>query len=251
MGRGGVKYVIGLTGNIATGKSLVASRLGFHGALLIDADRVAHHAMEPGDTAWDQVRERFGEGVLRADGTVDRRALGQIVFDDPAALSDLEAIVHPQVVARIDRILTAQDEGVVVVEAIKLIESGLTQRCQALWVTACSPENQLARLVGDRGLTAEEARRRMDAQPDAAAKVARADILLVNDGSRCALTALADRGGGRSPPAPRRSLASCLGSSAWLMGSGAREKAITWRRSRGCRPGSGGWRAAHRRGCRG
>lgn len=193
MGRRGVKYVIGLTGNIATGKSLVATRLAAHGARHIDADRVAHETIEPDEPAWEQVRERFGRAVLRADGTVDRRALGRIVFDDPVALRDLEAIVHPQVLARIDGAVAAQKEGVIVVEAIKLIESGLTERCQALWITTSSPENQLARLSGDRGLDVEEARRRMDAQPDAAEKVARADVLLVNDGSRGELTALVDR----------------------------------------------------------
>ncbi len=188
-----MKYIVGLTGNIATGKSLVAGRLALRGALHIDADRVAHQTMEPGEPAWAQVRERFGEGVLRGDRTVDRRALGQVVFGDPAALADLEAIVHPHVLARIDRIVGEREEGVVVIEAIKLTESGITERCHALWVTTCKPEHQLARLTSDRGLGVEDARRRMDAQPDAAEKVARADVLLVNDGSRDELAGLVDR----------------------------------------------------------
>jgi len=185
-------YLIGLTGNIATGKSLVATRLAEHGAQHIDADRVAHRTMEPGQTAWEGVRRRFGEAVVRPDGTVDRAALARIVFEDRQALQDLESIVHPQVTAHIRRILEETEAGVVVLEAIKLLESGLAADCRALWVTTCRADLQLERLRRDRNLSTADAVRRLNAQPDAAAKVARADLLLVNDNTREELIAAVD-----------------------------------------------------------
>lgn len=186
-------YLIGLTGNIATGKSLVAARLAEHGARHIDADRVAHRTMEPGEPAWEQVRRRFGDSVLRPDGTADRPALARIVFGDPEALQALEGIVHPQVLAHIDHILASAPEKVVVVEAIKLLESGLADRCRAVWVTTCDADLQLERLRRDRGLTTEDARRRMNGQPDAAHKVARADVLFLNEGTRADLAGAVDQ----------------------------------------------------------
>lgn len=185
--------VIGLTGNIATGKSLVATRLAALGADHTDADRLAHQAMEPGEPAWEGVRRRFGDSVLHSDGTVDRPALARVVFADPVALADLESIVHPQVLAQVDRLLESSSADTIVIEAIKLIESGLLARCQSLWVTTCRAELQLERLRRDRGLTTADAVRRMNGQPDAAAKVAPADVLLVNEGSREDLLAVVDK----------------------------------------------------------
>lgn len=125
---------IGLTGNIATGKSEVGRMLAGFGACVIDADRVAHEVMEPGGPAYGPVVEAFGAGILADDGRIDRARLGAIVFRDPAALASLEAAVHPAAIAEIDRRIAAAAEPAVVIEAIKLIEAGMHRNYDALWV---------------------------------------------------------------------------------------------------------------------
>jgi len=176
-------YLIGLTGNIATGKSEVAGMLAKLGAYCIDADRVAHEVMEPGGQAYGATVEAFGPEMLAADGTIDRLRLGGVVFRDPEALRRLEAAVHPSVIAEVEQRIRRAREAVVVVEAIKLIESGMHRHYDALWVVTASREAQIARLMAARGLTAEEAALRVDAQPPQEAKIALADRLFVNDGS--------------------------------------------------------------------
>jgi len=176
-------YLIGLTGNIATGKSTVSQLLAEWGAAILDADRLAHEAMQPGTEVHAAIVRRFGSEILRADQTIDRRRLGGIVFADPAALRDLEEIVHPAVGhlwRERRRTLTAP---VVVLEAIKLIEAGYHRDCDALWVVTCSPATQLRRLTVERGLTEAEAWQRINAQPPPAEKVAQADVVIENDGS--------------------------------------------------------------------
>jgi dephospho-CoA kinase len=176
-------YVIGLTGNIATGKSEVARILAGLGAYRIDADGVAHQVMEPDGPAYGAVVEAFGPDMLAPDGTVDRSKLAGVVFRDSEALRRLEAIVHPSVMAEVDRRIREASEPVIVVEAIKLIESGMYRHYDVLWVVTASREAQIARLMAARGLTAEEATVRVDAQPPQEAKIALADQLFVNDGS--------------------------------------------------------------------
>lgn len=185
-------YLIGLTGNIATGKTLVLGRLAEHGAFCLDADRVAHEVMGRGQPAWAEIREHFGEDILDEQGEVRRAALGRVVFSDPEELQALERIVHPRVVERVESLLEHSSATVAAVEAIKLIESGLSDRCHALWVTASSPRHQMQRLMHDRGLPSEEARARIEAQPPPGDKVCRADVLLVNEGTRAALLGLVD-----------------------------------------------------------
>jgi len=175
--------VIGLTGNIGTGKSTVMSMLAALGATVIDADRVAHEVIAPGTPGWRQVVAAFGRGVVAADGAIDRARLGAIVFSDPAALARLEAIIHPAVAIAIDQRLRAIERGVVVLEAIKLIESGLYRDCDALWVVTCRPEQQLERLMRDRRLSEAEARQRLAAQPPPSEKIALADVVIDNSGS--------------------------------------------------------------------
>ena len=178
-------YLIGLTGNIACGKSTVLARLAEHGAETIDADRVVHELQAPGGPVWAAIREAFGEGVLTPDGAIDRRALGAIVFGDPAALARLEGLTHPAVRARIvERVAAAAGRGapVVVIDAIKLLEGGLADRCDEVWVVTCAPERQLARLMARNGFGEAEARARIAAQPPAALKVARADLIIDNSG---------------------------------------------------------------------
>jgi len=179
-------FLIGLTGNIATGKSLVAQMLAELGARVIDADQVAHDVMLPGGPAYGAVVEAFGTDILGeadADGAIDRAKLGAIVFRDPAALRRLEQIVHPATIAAVNRLIAAAAEQVVVVEAIKLIEAGMHRRYEALWVVTAPREVQIARLMAIRGLSQAEAALRVDAQPPQAEKAALADLVIVNDGS--------------------------------------------------------------------
>ena len=173
-------YVIGLTGNIACGKSTVAAMLRSLGACVIDADRLAHKVMRAGSDVYARIVERFGPAVVRQDGEIDRATLGAIVFDAPEALADLERLVHPAVVAESLRRLSACRADVAVVEAIKLLEAEMHKYCDAVWVVTCRREQQLARLVQTRGLTAEQAALRIDAQPPQALKVARADCVIDN-----------------------------------------------------------------------
>ncbi|MFN2182448.1 MAG: dephospho-CoA kinase [Anaerolineae bacterium] len=179
--------LIGLTGNIATGKSVVAQMLSELGARVIDADKVAHEVMAPGAPAYDAVVDAFGPAVLAPDGTIDRGKLGGIVFRDPTALQRLEAAVHPATIAEVTLRILQATEPVVVVEAIKLIEAGLHRGYDALWVVTAPRRLQIERLVNERGLTEEDAALRVDAQPPQEEKVAVADLVLVNDGSLEAL----------------------------------------------------------------
>lgn len=181
--------LIGLTGNIATGKSAVARMLASLGAAVIDADRVAHEVMEPGGAAYAAVVDAFGPEILNPGGTVDRQRLGDIVFRDPAALARLEAAVHPAVLLEVGRRIAAAEAGVVVVEAIKLIEAGMHRAYDALWVVTAPRKVQIERLVRERGMTHDEATLRVDAQPPQEEKAALADRVLVNDGTLAQLRA--------------------------------------------------------------
>lgn len=176
-------FLIGLTGNIATGKSEVARFLGRLGARVIDADKVAHEVMRPGGPAYDAVLQAFGRQILAADGSVDRARLASIVFRDADAMQRLERAVHPATKARVDDLVTQATDPVVVVEAIKLIEAGMHRRCDQLWVVTAPRSLQIRRLVEQRGMSEAEATLRVDAQPPQQRKAALADRLFVNDGS--------------------------------------------------------------------
>ena len=176
-------YTIGLTGNIATGKSTVGHMLVELGAELIDADQVAHKIIMPGGAAYEGVKQAFGVDILTPVGLIDRQKLGVIVFSDPEALQRLESLVHPPVIAHIDQIISTSHARVVVIEAIKLIESGMADKYDAIWVTACSEAIQLARLMEIRKLQREDAIRRLRAQPLQEEKIARADVLIDTAGS--------------------------------------------------------------------
>ena len=176
-------YVIGLTGNIATGKTTVAKMLEVLGAVRIDADRVAHWVMRPGTPAHTEIVEVFGEGILTAEGDIDRGALGGIVFSDPGALRRLEDIVHPATVAEVNRRIEQADAAVVVVEAIKLLEAGMARDCDSVWVTACPRGERIRRLVEGRGMSRAEAKRRVSAQPPQSEKVEQADVVIDTSGT--------------------------------------------------------------------
>lgn len=178
-----MKYIIGLTGNIATGKGAVSGMLDCLGAEAIDADVLVHELMQQDTPVWQAVVQEFGEDILGHERDIDRKKLGSIVFADEAALHRLEAIVHPAVIARTEELIESSQEPVVVVEAIKLIEAGMDRNYDALWVVTCRQEQQLARLVEQRGLTEEEARQRIEAQPPQEARLARADVVIDNSRS--------------------------------------------------------------------
>lgn len=175
--------MIGLTGNIASGKSAVSALLAEHGAYGVDADAVAHEVLQPGTEETTAVAARFGPGVLAPDGAVDRPALGRIAFADRDAMADLEAIVHPGTRRRILDRIAASTEEVAVIEAIKLIEGPLVDHVDAVWVVTAPRDVRIARLVAERGMTREQAAQRVDAQNPEEEKVRRADIVIRNDGS--------------------------------------------------------------------
>lgn len=177
------KYVIGLTGNIATGKSVVRKMLEHLGAYGIDADALAHRAIARDAPGYQPVVETFGKWVLSPDGQVDRSRLGGVVFSDPEALRRLENIVHPLVDRAVDVLVQRSRHTVIVVEAIKLLESSLKGRCDSIWVTIASPEVQLVRLMKKRGLSESVAQQRISMQSPQQHKMAVAQVLINNVGS--------------------------------------------------------------------
>lgn len=162
----GAAVRIGLTGPIGCGKSTVAEMLAARGAAVVDADRLARDVTVPGEPALAAIAERFGSGVIQADGSLDRAALGRRVFADAGELRALEAIVHPAVRPRILEALaaaTASGVPVVVLEAIRLVEGGYADLVDEVWLVTCDPRVQRQRLAG-RGLDPAEAERRIAAQ---------------------------------------------------------------------------------------
>jgi dephospho-CoA kinase len=177
------KFVIGLTGNIATGKSVVRKMLEHLGAYGIDADALAHRAIAQGSPGYRPVVETFGKWILTADGQIDRARLARIVFSDEEALAQLENIVHPLVAQAVDLLVRRSKHKVIVIEAIKLLESSLRSRCDTIWVTTASYDTQLTRLTQKRGVTDATARQRIAAQAPQEEKIAAADVVIHNDRS--------------------------------------------------------------------
>ena len=177
------KYLIGLTGNIATGKSTVSKMLEDLGATVIDADALVHELQRQGTPVYDDIVTAFGPGILDRAGEINRKALGAIVFADPAQLRRLESIVHPAVLSESARRLLAAATPVVVYEAIKLIEAGRAEMCDALWVVTARSDVQLQRLMRDRHMSEAEARQRIEAQPPQSEKIRRATVIIDNSGS--------------------------------------------------------------------
>ena len=175
---------IGLTGPIGCGKSTVAGWLVARGAVAIAADAVARDVVAPGEPALELVLGRFGDAVRTPDGGLDRAALGRIVFADPDALRDLEAIIHPAVRPRILAAIAAADMAgapAVVIEAIKLVEGGLAAVCDEVWLVTCSADEQRARLAG-RGVGPDDAERRIAAQGDLVERLAPAVTRVIDAG---------------------------------------------------------------------
>ncbi|MGQ4716699.1 dephospho-CoA kinase [Streptomyces anulatus] len=174
---------VGLTGGIGAGKSEVSRLLVKYGAVLIDSDRIAREVVEPGTPGLAAVVEEFGPGVLTAEGTLDRPALGALVFADAGRLAALNAIVHPLVGARAAELERAAPEGAVVVHDVPLLtENGLAPLYDLVVVVDATVETQLERLVTLRGMTESDARARMAAQATRDQRRAVADLIVDNDG---------------------------------------------------------------------
>jgi dephospho-CoA kinase len=175
--------LIGLTGNISTGKSTVARMLTELGAEVIDADKVVHQVMRAGTSVHARIVETFGPDILASDGEIDRKRLGAIVFADSIFLAQLEAIVHPATLNAISRCIAATSSAVVVIEAIKLTEAGMADTCDSVWVTACPAEQRVQRMMAGRGLNRAEAEQRVQAQSPQEEKIARSDVVIDTSGT--------------------------------------------------------------------
>lgn len=178
-------YILGLTGNIACGKTTVGRLLRELGAdVYVDADQVVHDLYLPGSPLVHELAAAFGPQILDTQGGVDRRVLGDIVFHDPQKLVELERMVHPLVRSQLIAMMRAMPEnGVGVLDAVKLVESGYGPLCHGLWLVVCPPEQQLQRLITTRHMSAEDARARIEAQTPVDAKREVATEIISNDGS--------------------------------------------------------------------
>ena len=183
MGRWANKYVIGLTGNIGMGKSLVRKMLEHLGAYTIDADGLTHQVMAPGAPAYGPVVETFGKWVLDSQNRVDRTKLGAVVFSHPEALTRLETLTHPIIGQGIDTLINRAKQPIVVIEAIKLLEGAMAEQVDAVWVVDAAPQIQLERLISKRGMSEYEARKRVDTQNPQRDKLAKASVVITNNGT--------------------------------------------------------------------
>lgn len=176
--------IIGLTGGIASGKSTVSRALRELGAIIIDADEVAHAIIEPGKPAWKDIVEHFGLGVLNPDQTIDREKLGAIVFNDPEKLQVLNQITHPRVGEQFKQIITTlraeKSDAVLFMEVPLLYETHMERICDEVWVVWVDEETQIQRLMKRDGLSREDALKRIDAQMSLDEKARRADFVIDN-----------------------------------------------------------------------
>lgn len=177
------KYIIGLTGNIATGKSVVRKMLEHLGAYSIDADGLSHRAIAKGAPGHKPVLDAFGQWLLTPEGEIDRAKLGKLVFNDPEAMKRLEGIIHPLVRQAIEAMINRASQRVVVVEAIKLLEGGLAEACDSIWVVDAPADTQIQRLVEKRKMDKSEAAQRVQFQGSPEAKLAAASVVIKNTGS--------------------------------------------------------------------
>lgn len=176
-------FIIGLTGNIATGKSVVGHMLANSGGLEIDADVVANRLIYPSGAAYRTVIEVIGEKILENNGMISRRKLAEIVFSDQDQLEKLEALLHPAVTTVIQDRIRITTQPFVVVEAVKLLESDLVNICDAVWVSYASQSHQMERLLHSRNMTEAEAISRVESQSSQYEKLQRADVVINTEDS--------------------------------------------------------------------
>ena len=176
--------VVGLTGNIGTGKSTVLRYFAQKGAHVVDADKLTHRAQMPAGPAYPAIVEAFGKDILNDDGSINRLALGKIVFSNAAKLRQLEQIVHPAVFQLAQEEVNSAAAPVVILEAIKLLEANnIVRLCDEIWVVTASEETQMSRLIANREMSREEAQQRMANQSPQSEKVSRANRVIANDGA--------------------------------------------------------------------
>jgi len=178
---------VGLTGGIASGKSTVTEMFRARGCPVIEADRLAHSLMAPGQPAHDEIVREFGRSVLATDGSIDRSKLAAVVFSDRAKLARLNEIIHPRVIAACEaefaRLSQEQPDGVAIVEAALLVEAGYYRQLDKLIVTWCRPEQQLERLLAKGRLSGEQAEQRLAAQMPPGEKRTHADFVIDTSGT--------------------------------------------------------------------
>ena len=187
--------VVGLTGGIGSGKSTVSALLAAKGAVVVDADAVVHELQRPGTAVFEAMVDRFGNGIVAADGSLDRSAVADIVFNDPDALADLNGIVHPavgaEIVRRMDELSTT--DTVVVLDVPLMVESARGYPVAGLIVVDVDPDVAVRRLVETRGMREDDARARIARQASREERRARADVVIENSGSLDDLAAQVDR----------------------------------------------------------
>jgi dephospho-CoA kinase len=178
---------VGLTGSIAVGKSYVVSALAELGCVTFDADKVAHSVMEPGRPAYEDIAREFGDGVLATDGSIDRQKLGAVVFADEARRLRLNEIVHPRVIEEQNRLLREAEaktpDGIAIIDAALMIESGGYKRFDKLIVVHCDRETQIERLMRRNQIAREDAERRVAAQMSSEEKRRYADFEIDTSGT--------------------------------------------------------------------
>lgn len=182
-------YVIGVTGSIACGKSAVMSELKDLGVTILDGDLVYRDLTGSGSPLVQRLAEVFGAQIVHPDGSLNRAELGKIVFSDPAALTELDRITHPPVVEEVVRRIALATTPMVATDGIKLLESGMGDRCDEIWLVLCDPERQRERLIARNGLSPEEADRRIAAQLPVGDKLGRAGVVIENNGTLAELKA--------------------------------------------------------------
>ena len=179
--------LIGLTGGIASGKSVVAARLAEHGAVVVDADRIAREVVEPGSPALAQIRREFGDEVVASDGSLDRAALGALIFESPEKRAALNAITHPAVGIRSKELFAAaaaaDPDAIVVYDVPLLVEAGRTDEFDLIVVVNASTETRLNRMVELRGMTRDEAMHRLNSQATNTERLAIADVVIDSNGT--------------------------------------------------------------------
>jgi dephospho-CoA kinase len=177
--------LVGLTGGLGAGKSTVGGMLSDRGAVLVDADELAREALDPGTAAYKQVCDLFGDQVVTASGQLDREAIAAAVFDEPERRRSLESIVHPEVFRMLADIVEDRrgTEDIIVFDAPLIVETGFHDACDVVVVVTAQEEARVARAVGGRGMTVDEARARIRAQLGDAEREAVADVVIRNDGT--------------------------------------------------------------------